>query len=424
MGRPKKAQPAIEKPPAKLPGTLDLVVEQHRTWDFFLHKLFELAQTFGYQRVDCSLVEDARLFKPWEQAGGELVVFADTKGTRLAVKPLNLFGLARMYLDYRFFEKEKSSKWCYVSPIAFIRNGQIMQSHEFGFQVFGETSPIVDAQMINMLLKLFTELELKNVSLEINNIGCLECLPAYQEVLRGFYKEKKYDLCEQCLEDLERNPVNILACANLSCSTVSTEAPVLIDYLCENCRKHFIKVLEGLDELSIPYNLNQKVIGKPWSRKTVFEIRSSTEKGEVVLGQGCHADDLLQSMAGPIVQALGFSATIEAILSAFEEAEVRVNQQHKADVYLVPLGDLAAKKTLKLFSELWSNNIVASEFIGPGSIKTQLKLAESNKVSIALIIGQKEARDGTVILRDVRSGMQELFEASRIIEEVKKRLGK
>ena len=278
--------------------------------------------------------------------------------------------------------------------------------------------------MINMLLKLFADLEFKNLSLEVNNIGCLECLPAYQEVLRNFYKEKKYDLCEQCLEDLEHNPVNILACANLSCNTVSAEAPVLVDFLCENCRKHFIKVLEGLDELSIPYNLNQKVIGKPWSRKTVFEIRCSAEKGEVVLGQGYHADDLLQSMAGPIVQSLGFTGSLETVLSALAEGEIKVSTAHKAEVYLVPLGDLAAKKTLKLFSELWSNNIVASEFIGPGSIKTQLKLAESNKVSIALIIGQKEARDGTVILRDVRSGMQELFEASRIIEEVKKRLGK
>ena len=111
-------------------------------------------------------------------------------------------------------------------------------------------------------------------------------------------------------------------------------------------------------------------------------------------------------------------------MSALEAANVKFVNKNKVDVFLVPLGDLAAKKTLRLFTELWNHNIVASEFIGPGSIKTQLKLAESNKVSIALIIGQKEARDGTVILRDVRSGMQELFTYERIIEEVKKRLGK
>jgi len=115
---------------------------------------------------------------------------------------------------------------------------------------------------------------------------------------------------------------------------------------------------------------------------------------------------------------------METVLSALNLANLKFSHKTKSEVFLVPLGDLAAKKTLRLFSDLWSNNIAASEFIGPGSIKTQLKLAESSKVSIALIIGQKEAREGTVILRDVRSGMQELFTIERIIEEVKKRLGR
>ena len=118
------------------------------------------------------------------------------------------------------------------------------------------------------------------------------------------------------------------------------------------------------------------------------------------------------------------NTTLDKILSALEAANLKFSTKNKVDVFLVPLGDLAAKKTLRLFTELWNHNIVASEFIGPGSIKTQLKLAESNKVAIALIIGQKEAREGTVILRDVRSGMQELFTYERIIEEVKKRLGR
>jgi len=271
---------------------------------------------------------------------------------------------------------------------------------------------------------------LTNLSLEVNNIGCLECQPAYEEVLKNYFKEKKYDLCEDCVELVETHPLQILACNNLSCSTVAAEAPVIVDFLCDACRKHFIGVLEGLDELNLGYNLNQKVIGKPWSRKTVFEVKAKfsaeggRENSEVSLGSGGHADDLIQSLGGIPAQALGFTGYVDAILNAFELAGVKFASKHKADVFLVPLGELAAKKTLRLFTDLWNNNVVASEFIGPGSIKTQLKLAESNKVAIALIIGQKEAREGTVILRDVKSGMQELFTIERIIDEVKKRLGK
>ncbi|HYC79870.1 MAG TPA: His/Gly/Thr/Pro-type tRNA ligase C-terminal domain-containing protein, partial [Candidatus Binatia bacterium] len=295
---------------------------------------------------------------------------------------------------------------------------------EFGLQIFGETAPIADAQVINLLYKLFSEMGLTDLSLEINNIGCLECLPAYQEVLRNYFKDKKYDLCEVCVEAIDTYPVKILSCTNLSCSTVANDAPVLVDYLDENCRRHFIGVLEGLDELGLMYNLNQKIIGQPWSRKTVFEIRYKGNGQEFILGSGGHADDLVQGFGGLPASALGFSGRIEEIVTVFNAVNVKFASKNKVDVYLVPLGELAAKKTLKLFSELWGQNIVASEFIGPGSIKTQLKLAETNKVSIALIIGQKEAREGTVILRDVRSGMQELFTSERIIEEVKKRLGK
>ena len=425
MGRPKKATPVVEKAPARLAGSFDVLPEQQLSYDFFLEKLNSLAHTFGYSRFDTPLIEDAKLFRFWEEGNTEkLVQFQDAKGVSVALKPTNLFSLARAYLEYHFPEREKVSKWFYSGPIASLKDNQIKQSTEFGFQMFGETNPIADAQMINLIFRLFNEIGLTNLSLEVNNIGCLECQPAYEEVLRNYFKEKKYDLCENCLELIDTHPLQILACTNLSCSTVAAEAPVIVDYLCEGCRRHFIGVLEGLDELNLVYNLNQKVIGKPWSRKTVFEVRSRGEGSEVVLGAGGHADDLIQSLGGLPASALGFVGTVDNVLTALELANVKFAAKHKSDVFLVPLGELAAKKTLRLFTDLWNNNIIASEFIGPGSIKTQLKLAESNKVAIALIIGQKEAREGTVILRDVKSGMQELFTIERIIEEVKKRLGK
>jgi histidyl-tRNA synthetase len=426
MGRPKKLTPAVEKAPPRLAGSIDLLPEVHLSWDVVLEKLSNLAHTFGYAKIETPVFEDARLFSFWSSGSDQLVSFTDAKENIIAAKPTNIFSLARAYLEYHFPEREKVSKWYYHSPVAWqTQAGETKQTHEFGFQIFGQTAPIADAQLINLLLKLFSEIGLSNLSLEINNIGCIECMPGYAEQLKNYFKDKKYDLCEDCLDALENNhPLQILACNNLSCSTASADAPALIDYLCENCRRHFIGVLEGLDELGLVYNLNPRIIGKPWSRRTVFEIRTRTENGEVALGSGGHADDLIQSLGGIPALALGFSATLDQILAALESANLKFVSKNKVDVFLVPLGDLAAKKTLKLFTELWNHNIIASEFIGPGSIKTQLKLAESNKVAIALIIGQKEARDGTVILRDVRSGMQELFTYERIIEEVKKRLGR
>jgi histidyl-tRNA synthetase len=425
MGRPKKITPTVEKAPLRLAGTFDILPEQQAGFGFFMEKFLNLAHTFGYQRIDTPSVEDAKLFKFWQASTtDQLVTVNDPRGGNLVLKPTNLFSMARAYLEHRYYEREKVSKWFFASSVMSWRENQLKQSDEVGFQIFGETAPIADAQIINLVIKLFTDLGLSNLGLEINNVGCLECLPPYQEVLRSYFKEKKYDLCENCVELVETNPVAIFACNNLSCNTVAAEAPMFVDYLCDNCRRHFIGVLEGLDELALPYNLNPKIIGKPWSRKTIFEIRFKNEQGEVVLGSGGHSDDLIQSLGGLPTSALGFMTSVETVLTAVNLANLKFSTKTKTEVFLVPLGDLAAKKSLRLFSDLWSQNIAASEFIGPGSIKTQLKLAESSKVAIALIIGQKEAREGTVILRDVRSGMQELFTIERIVEEVKKRLGR
>src|SRR5690348_7169164 len=147
MGRPKKITPVVEKAPARLAGSFDVLPEQQLSWDFFLEKLHQIAHTFGYAKIETPLVEDARLFKFWEQGGTDkLIAFTDAKGLSVAIKPSNLFSLARAYLEYHYPEREKVSKWFYTGPVAYNRDNQIKQSTEFGFQIFGETNPIADAQ--------------------------------------------------------------------------------------------------------------------------------------------------------------------------------------------------------------------------------------------------------------------------------------
>lgn len=424
MGRPKKITPNIEKAPNSLPGSFDLLPEHGVAWEFFVKKFHNLATTFGYSKVETPLLENAKLFRMWEEAGLSQLLSFQEKDIRIAAKPTNLFGLARSYIENHFYEREKISKWFHYSPVVLVKGSEITQDIQWGLQIFGEITGVSDAQLINLLLNLFNEMGLGAITLEVNNVGCLECLPSYTEVLRDFFKERKVELCENCLEQYEHYPLRILACANLSCTTTSSESPPRLDFLCDSCRKHFISVLEGLDELSVAYNLSPRVIGYPWSRKSLFELRYKTSDAEIILGRGGHADDLIVGMGGPQASVLGFEGLASTLLSAFEAAEVKFGSRQQVDVFLVPLGELAAKKSLKLFMDLWNHNIVASESIGSSSIKMQLKLAESNKVAIALIMGQKEAREGTVILRDVRSGMQELFTVEHIIEEVKKRLVK
>jgi len=425
MGRPKKLTPNVEKAPNRLAGAVDLAPEQFLSWEAFWEKLVGLAHTFSYSEVQIPFFEDARLFRQWTQPGTSLVNFTHGKSV-VAASPASVFGLARMYLAQQAIEVDRAVKWYYVAPTACLtEKNELRQSYEFGFQMFGPLTPIADAQLINLLFRLFTQIGLTNLSLEINNVGCIECLPAYQDSLKTYFKDKKYDLCENCLNHLDAGrPLQIFACPNLSCNSVTQDAPPIIDVLCEVCRAQFIGVLEGLDELGVGYSLNPHVIGKPWSRRTVFELRARLNEQDILLGCGGHADEMIQGLGGLATCSLSFTSTQEKILQALDLAGIKFATKHKAEVFLVPLGDLASKKSLRLFTDLWANDIITSEFTGSGPIKTQLKMAESSKATIALIIGQKEAREDTVILRDVRSGMQELFSTERIVDEVKKRLGR
>lgn len=425
MGRPKKLTPNIEKAPQRLAGSSDLTPEQYLSWEAFWEKLNSLAHIFNYSQVQTPMFEDSRLFSFWSDGPSSLFSMTPAKGHPIAAAPTAIFGLARIYLEHQALEPVRVVKWYYSLPVARFEQNILKQTYEIGFQVFGPITPIADSQLVNLSMRLFTQIGLTNLSLEMNTVGCLECLPAFEEQLKNYFKDKKYDLCESCVGHLEAgHPLQIFACKNLSCSTACSDAPVIIDHLCENCRKQFISVLEGLDELGIGYNLNPHVIGSRWSRRTVFEIRCRIGDEELLLGAGGHADELIQSLGGQPTLSLGFSILQSTIIRALELSNLKFAAKTKVDVFMVPLGELAAKKTLRLFTELWNHDIIASEFVGSGSIKTQLKLAESTKVSIALIIGQKEARDGTVILRDVKSGMQELFMHERIVDEVKKRLGR
>ncbi len=426
MGRPKKPTPNIEKAPARLAGSFDLGPDQYLSWEGFWEKLMNLSRTFGFSQVQTPAFEDARLFSFWSQDNHQLLNYSSGKGLSIAAAPTGIFGLARLYLSQQEQDPTRVVKWHYEIPIAVLNeNNELQQTREFGFQIFGPLAPVADAQLVNLLLRMFTQVGLSNFSLEVNNVGCVECQPAYFEQLKIYFKDKKYDLCETCLMHLDAgSPLRIFACKNLSCSSTTTEAPMIVDFLCETCRGQLISVLESLDELGVNYNLNPHVVGRVWNRRTVFELRCRVGEQDVVLGSGGHADELIQSLGGQPCGCLGFDCTQETIIKVLELANLKFAAKHRAEVFLVPLGELAAKKSLKLFTELWNHDIIASEFSGPGSIKMQLKLAESSKATIALIIGQKEAREGTVILRDVRSGMQELFVTERIIEEVKKRLGK
>jgi histidyl-tRNA synthetase len=218
--------------------------------------------------------------------------------------------------------------------------------------------------------------------------------------------------------------MNILRCSNLDCQAAFSEAPTILDFLDPDSHKHFTSMLEALDELRIPYQLNPYYVGQAGLSRTNWVLKCKGKNQMVILGEGGSHDDLMYAVTGKNFCSFGFRGSLSLVHRLLEASRVEVEKEILSDVFLVPLGELAAKKSLRLFRDLTSQKVSVYDHFGTSGVKNQLKVAETYKAPIALIMGQKEAIDEMVILRDVKSGMQEIISYDKIVEEVKKRLGK
>lgn len=422
----KKKSQSSGKKPNSLSAMTDAPSEAEYSWDCTIRKLQKVAMGYGFARVETPLLEDYSLYERVDVEHGNIINFSDPDNAKIAIRPEVLPGFFRVYSETKFNESQKQSKWYYISPVFSYNESQrkFASSWEYGFELFGEFSPLNQSHLISLVWKFLQSLNLANLTLEVNSTGRTEHRKEYEDNLRNFLQNKRYELCSDCISAMETAPLKIFRCANLECKTLATESPTIVDFLDQDCRKEFTDVLEGLDELGIMYSMNPLLVGRSGTSRVTFVIKYRDNQSEYFIGEGANHDDMFETIIKKNVQCFGFVGYMEVLRKIVHAINVEAANESKSEVFLVPLGDLAAKKSLRLFSELWDAKIAVHDNFGNIGVKNQLKMAESSKATIALIIGQKEAMDEMVILRDVKSGMQEIFQYERIIEEVKKRLGK
>ena len=322
----------------------------------------------------------------------------------------------RLYYDGSMFRYDKPQQ------------GRYREFHQFGAEVLGEDSPAIDAHVIYLAWKIFQKIGIKNVSIQINSIGCATCRAKYKKLLTDYYDMKINKLCPDCKRRLEKNPMRLLDCKDEKCMQVAAGAPQIIDNLCPECNTHFKSVLEFLDELEISYVLNPNLVrGLDYYTRTVFEIWAEGEDADSrqsALGGGGRYDSLVGLLGGEETPAVGFSFGVERVAEKVMKLNLDLEPKTTKDVFLVQLGDLARRKVMKAFDKIIDTDISVGESVGRGSIKSQLRMANKAHSKLALIIGQKEAIDNTVIVRDMKSGMQETVIMDDIVKEVRRMLNK
>jgi histidyl-tRNA synthetase len=424
------------KPIQVVKGMKDVLPPEQYIWEHILQNARKMCQDFGFGKIETPIVETTELFKrgvgqSTDIVEKEMFSFETQGGDQVSLRPEGTAGIVRSYIENGMSKWSQPVRLYYEGPMFRYdkpQQGRYRQLTQFGAEVLGEESSAIDAQIIYLAWKIFQKIGIKNISIQINSIGCTNCRNKYKKLLTDYYDMKLNKLCVDCKRRLEKNPMRLLDCKEEKCMQVAAGAPQIIDNLCMECHDHFKSVLEFLDELEIPYVLNSNLVrGLDYYTKTVFEIWSEgedTDSRQSALGGGGRYDGLVGLLGGEETPAVGFAIGIERIAEKVMKMNMDLESRIVKDVFLVQLGDLARRKVLKVFDKLIDTEITVGESLGRGSIKSQLRMANKVKAKLALIIGQKEAIDNTVIVRDMKSGMQETVMMEDIVKEVGRMLKK
>ncbi|MEK7503478.1 MAG: histidine--tRNA ligase [Patescibacteria group bacterium] len=396
-----------------------------------------VAQFYGFNKIDTPIVEDAELFSKGIGLGTDIVekemyAFRTKGGDFLALRPEFTAGMARAYIEHGMVNLPQPQKFYSYGPLFRMERpqaGRYRQFNQIDLEVFGEQDSVIDAQIIQIFYNILRELKFKNLIVEVNSIGDRNCRPYYKKLLVNYFRSRESSLCADCRRRLRYNPLRILDCKEEKCQPVKAQAPQLVDHLCDPCKTHFKEVLEFLDEVEIPYRLNPYLVrGLDYYTKTVFEIYEDSEDGQRLgaLVGGGRFDTLVKMLGGRDTPACGGAAGVERIIASLKE---KIKQEGVAPVsaqkvFLAQLSDLGKRKSLKLFEEFRKAKIQIAESFGKDSLKTQLRLADKIGADYALILGQKEALEDAIIIRDMKTGGQETVKLDKVVKEMEKRLKK
>ncbi len=419
---------------ATVTGMRDILPQDQKYWEKVREVAKQISKDYGYERIDTPILEYSELFVRGVGAGTDIVEkemfsFVDQGGDNLVLRPEGTASVVRAYIQHGMLNQTQPVKFFYIGPLfrhEKPQSGRYRQFFQFGFEAIGEENPALDAQLILMGWNSLNDLGIESV-IQVNSIGCKECREEYKKALIKYYKTKTKLLCESCKTRITKNPLRLLDCKEEGCRGVRENAPQILDYLDDACKDHFMKVVGYLDELDLPYILNPYLVrGLDYYSRTIFEYWAIDDtEGKNALGGGGRYDSLVKILGGrEDTPACGLSMGVDRIVAKMREKNIEVSEE-RIDVFVAQLGDAAKKKAMVMYENLRKNSaFTVSQAFHKDSLKKQLEIANKMRVKFTLIIGQKEVGDGTIMLRDMQGGVQEVIDFNKIERELKKRLEK
>jgi histidyl-tRNA synthetase len=411
-------------------GMYDITPDRWPWFKFVMDTFEHAATSAGFGRVETPILEDEALFarsigEGTDVIDKEMYTLLDRGEKKLVLRPEGTAGIARAYLEHGMTSLSQPVKLYYIeSMFRYDRpqEGRYREHRQMGLEVLGDSSPSADAQIITLVNRIYRRLRMPNVTLQINSIGDASCRPKYRKALVEYLTANEKQLAEVDRVRLAKNPLRVLDSKEASTQVILSDVPQTLNYLCAACQQHFAGVLEYLDDLGIAYELNPLLVrGLDYYTRTVFEFYGEREGAQASLGGGGRYDGLMDQIGGSVTPAVGYAGGIERVILELEAAGVALPVEPTRRVYVASLGEPARLAAFRLIESLLDGDVPAVGAVDRDGIGAQLARADKLGVPLAIIIGQKEVREETVLLRDMTTGAQETLSRTEVVAELRNR---
>ena len=394
-------------------GTRDILPGEVGEWQYVQRLFADTCRSFGFKEIRFPVFESTDLFQrgvgdTTDIVQKEMYTFEDKGGRSITLRPEGTAGVVRSYIENGMASLPQPVKLYYdITCYRYenVQKGRYREFHQFGLETFGAADCDIDAETISLVNMFFKKLGLKNISLNINSIGCPECRARYNEVLRDYFRPHLDDMCGDCKSRFEKNPLRIIDCKNECCKKFTENAPALLDYICDDCREHFEGLKQKLDAIGIEYKVDKSIVrGLDYYTKTVFEFVSENVGTQGTICGGGRYDGLVEEIGGNSTPGIGFAMGVERLLMEVRAQELNDFPEQRPELFIAAIGDKASDYATKLCYDLrFEGHSVEKDLLGR-SVKAQMKYANKGNFAYTVVLGDDEIDNNKARIKNMDDG--------------------
>ena len=405
-------------------GTKDVLPQEAYKWHYVENVARQTAKDFCASEIRTPTFEHTELFlrgvgDTTDIVNKEMYTFEDKGGRSITLKPEGTAGVARAFIENSLYAGVQPTKMYYITPVFRYEKpqaGRLREHHQFGVEYYGSDSPYADVEVMMIAKTFFNRLGITKLKLNINSIGCRECRKKYNEALKDYLRSNLDKMCPTCRERFDKNPLRILDCKEEGCRAITANAPVILDYLCDDCRAHHESVCNQLSLLGIDYEVNPHIVrGLDYYTRTVFEFISSDIGAQGTVCGGGRYNNLIEEVGGKPCPAVGFGMGLERLILTMESLGLPFGQEDVPDVYIAPLCDEAKDEAMLIADTLRTAGISCDTDLLGRSFKAQLKYVNKTGARYMIVIGTDEMASGVYAVKNLLSGSSEQVKKADLV---------